>query len=374
MPFLRNVPGLEAVFRDYAKKGVQFFIIYKSLVHPGTNGFVEAYTQGERRKQLATARRRLGTTVPMVSDSLDGSITRALQSAPNAEFIVDASGKLLSRKFWHDPAALRTFLAERLGAVEPPTQVEDLDMQLEFPQRKAPRGIVPPQKMPKGMSILKSQPVLRTRPILPEGQGDTPFFAKLLAEGSGPLCEEGAGNLYLGFYLDPVYDVHWNNPAGRLSWRIERAERAGQKAAAATDFTPLTGTSPKYEHEIDIDPREFLIEAKLPIQTELTLTVTYTVCADDDSFCMPVTQQHRLWLERAPGMASRAGDWMTKLVGDPLQWDANDDGRVTRAELPVERAQIILLHFDRNHDNEISKTEAALFHDMIRIAPGEKDR
>ena len=114
--------------------------------------------------------------------------------------------------------------------------------------------------------------------------------------------------------------------------------------------------------------------AKEARDTALRLTVTYTVCADDDSFCMPVTQRYALELQPAPSGASRAGDWMTELVGDPMQWDADGDGRVTREELPEERVEIILLHLDLDHDDAISKSEAARFHDMIRIKPGETGR
>ncbi|MCK5944087.1 MAG: hypothetical protein KAI24_19030, partial [Planctomycetes bacterium] len=221
MPFLRNVPGLEAVYRDYAKRGVQFFIVYKSVVHPGTNGVLDAVTEEERLLQLKMARQQLGTTVPMVSDSLDGAIVTALQSAPNAEFVVDADGTVLVRKFWHDPEALRAFLATKVGEVDPPTRVADLDMQWTVPERKAQHGLVPRLPVPKGMRIAVS------RAVLPETDAKrremTPFFAKLLVEASPALLKNGRGTLYLGFHLDPVYQVHWNNRAGGLSWRIEVA-------------------------------------------------------------------------------------------------------------------------------------------------------
>jgi hypothetical protein len=365
VPFLRNVPGLEAVYRDYAKKGVQFFIVYKSVVHPGTNGVLDAVTERERILQLQLARERLGTTVPMVSDSLDGAIVRALQSAPNAEFVIDADGTVLSRKFWHDPAALRTFLAQRVGEVEPATRVEDLGMRLEWPERKAKTGLVPRKLVPPGMSIAVSQPVL---PEDPRALRDmTPFFAKLLVEADQPLMEQGSGKLYLGFYLDPVYQVHWNNPAGGLSWQLAVVDDGGDQR-----FEPIRGTTPKFEHEIDLDPREFVLDVDLPTAKALQLTVTYTVCADDDSFCMPVTQQHRIELKPKPGGASRAGDWMTELVGDPMAHDADGDGRVTLAELPEQRARIILLHYDHNHDQAIDAREAALFYRMVRLRPGER--
>ena len=180
---MRNVPGLEAIYRDYKNKNVQFLIIYKSIVHPGTNGVIDAFTKEERLKQLALAKKRLGTTVPIVSDSLHGDIVKALKSAPNAEFVVDPEGKLVYRKYWHDPAALRTFLEERVGKVDNPTKIADLNMKLVFPKAGAPRGLVEPVKMPGRMAILNTAPELQED----GGAKDDapPFFAKLLAEASG---------------------------------------------------------------------------------------------------------------------------------------------------------------------------------------------
>ena len=95
----------------------------------------------------------------------------------------------------------------------------------------------------------------------------------------------------------------------------------------------------------------------------------YTICDDHGKFCMPVEQQYQLQLRGKPGNASRAGEWMTELVGNPMQWDKNGDGKASRDELPPKRAQIILLHFDHNHDDAIDKQEAAQFLDMIRMQP-----
>ena len=365
MPFLRNVPSLEAIYRDYAQKDVQLFIIYKSVVHPGTNGIVEAFTIQERLGQIAMAKEQLKTTVPWLCDTLQGDLAKALKSAPNAEFIVSADGRLLSKKFWHDPAALRAFLAEKVGPVDKPTRVEDLGMQLEFAKAGAPRGIVKPMGMSGRMAILK------TTPEMPQDKAEqekmTPFFAKLLAEGDRELLQRGKGKLYFGFYIDPLYKVHWNNPAGGLSYTIEQPGNP--------DFEPITGKAPEYEHEADVDPREFLFDFEAPKRgAKFRVTVRYTICDDNGKFCIPIEQHYELELAGNPTHASRSGDWMTELVGDPLQYDKNKDGKVTRGELPPGRAQIILLHHDRNHDDTIDEKEAALFHDMIRIKPGETGR
>lgn len=326
-------------------------------MHPGTNGIVEAFTKQERLLQLAMAKKRLGTTVPIVSDSLDGAIVRALKSAPNAEFVIDKDGKMIHRKFWHDPAALRTFLEERFGKVDKPTRVEDLDMKLVFPKQGAPRGLVKPPKLPGRFSALKTTPEWPSDQEAKEGA--TPFFAKLRAEGT----RGGNGKLYLGFYLDPVYQVHWNNPAGGLSFSIEDPEDP--------DFEPIVGQTPKYEHETDVDPREFVIDFDAERGQKFRVTVRYTICDDHGKFCLPVEQHYSLEMTMDRDAGQRAGEWMLRLVGDPLSYDSNEDGFASRDELPKERAQIILLHYDRNHDDRIDKREAALFYDMIRMKPSE---
>ena len=130
MPFIRNVPGLEAVSRDYAKKGVKFYFLYKGLRHPGTNGMVEAVTLSERLKQIAHANEELQTTIPWICDGLDAAVEKALGGAPNSEYVIDEKGVVLRKRFWHDPEALRGFLAERFGEVEHPTTVTDLELSL----------------------------------------------------------------------------------------------------------------------------------------------------------------------------------------------------------------------------------------------------
>ena len=43
---------------------------------------------------------------------------------------------------------------------------------------------------------------------------EIPFYAKLRAEAEPEVLEKGSGKLYLGFHLDPLYEVHWNNEVG----------------------------------------------------------------------------------------------------------------------------------------------------------------
>ena len=49
-----------------------------------------------------------------------------------------------------------------------------------------------------------------------------------------------------------------------------------------------------------------------------------------------------------------------------MAFDANQDGKVERDELPKERAQMYLLHYDRDHDSAISIKEAKILEETVR--------
>ena len=57
---------------------------------------------------------------------------------------------------------------------------------------------------------------------------------------------------------------------------------------------------------------------------------------------------------------------MMEIIGDPMAFDANQDGKVERDELPKERAQMYLLHYDRDHDSAISIKEAKILEETVR--------
>lgn len=335
-------------------------IVYKSLTHPGTNGFVEPATLAERLRHVEIARERLGTTIPFVCDSMDNDIKHALNAAPNAEFVIDASGTILRKRFWHDPIALRSFLEELVGPVANPTTVADLGDGWIAPAPKIRHGVVP------ALTGTRGGRAVRARPLLESGPDAQPAFVKLVAEADRGLMENGTGSLYLGFHLDPLYGVHWNNPAGAFSYRIDAPDVDG--------FEPVSRSAPQFDHDVDVDPREFLQELSVEPGTRLLVTAAFAICDDADTYCVELEQRFEVILERDPDGGSRAGDWMTELVGDPMQFDANGDGRVVRDELPADRALLILSHHDLDYDDAITADEATRFHEMVRIRRGERGR
>lgn len=266
-------------------KGVQFLYVYKSLAHPEWNHYVTPFTLEERLMHVAEAERTLGSSIPWVVDSMDNDVKGLFGGVPNCELVVDPEGKVVRRRGWSDPEALRQDLVELIGPVKTRTRVADLGIDVAGPAPGVARGIVPRIEMPSRMRALLIDPVL----------DDTkhPFFVKLRAEADQGVLRRGSGKMYLGFHLDPLYRVHWNNLSPPLTFEVVAPE--------GLTVTPAAATTPKVETEADADPREFLVEVSgASAETSFELRVKYYACADDDSFCVPVKQRYVVTLEGDP--------------------------------------------------------------------------
>jgi hypothetical protein len=267
---------LETVFRDYAPKGVRFFYVYKSLAHPEWDGYVQAFSLEERLKHVQEAKKRLGTGIPWIADSMDNRIKHAFGARNNSEFLFDPEGKLVLARQWSDPVALRTVLEERMGQVDRVTRISDLDLpDQQIRKRAAPSGVVPRVRSANGLRA--------TRVVLhPVAQ---PHYVKLRVEMDPGLLDTGKGQMRLGFHLDPIYGVHWNNLVDPLAWEI--------KAPEGVLVMPGKGQGPKVEVPSDVDPREFLVEIdRSGIQGNLELVVRYFGCNDQEGWCREVTQRY----------------------------------------------------------------------------------
>ncbi len=341
---------METIERDYAAKGVKFYYIYKSLAHPENNGYVTPFNLKERLMHIAEAKRTLGSRIEWICDSMDNDLKHALGDRPNSEFIVDPKGEIIVSRGWSSPSELRKDLAKLVGEVEKPTSIADLNMKQLPPPQKAKTGVVERIVLPRQMSPLQITPI----------ESRSPHYAKLRAE-------LGSGKMYLGFFLDPLYQVHWNNKAAALTFSIESPD--------GVRVSPQSGNGPKVDVDADADPREFLIDVSGRSSDPLKIVVKYFACDDAETFCVPVTQEYLVSFERDRDGGNRripsgrrianarTGEMspsarMREMMGRiPVlaTLDMNSDGKLSADELAA--APGSLRKLDANHDGDIDAAE-----------------
>ncbi len=359
---------------------MRFYYVYKALAHPERDRYVQAFTLKERLMHVQEAERRLGSRIPWLCDGMSNDLKIALGGVQNAELVIDPEGRVARRRAWSDPDELRRDLEELVGPVEQPTRVTDLDLNVEPPGDTVATGVVPRVDVPGPMRALRIEPLIEP--------GGVPFYAKLRAEADGALLSKGKGKLYLGFHLDPLYHVHWNNRTRPLEFEVV--------APKGVRVSPRKDSAPKVEEPADADPREFLVKVKgaRNRNAPLELSVRYFACDDANTFCVPVEQRYRVHLQPDPQggrvrvrSGDRGGFGEMQMgrgpggFGDPaariLSFDADGDGRVTRDELP-ERIRQRFDRMDENGDGAIDADEAqaaaermARFRDGGRSGQGE---
>jgi hypothetical protein len=275
---------METIYRDYAPKGVDFYYIYKTLAHPELDGYVEPFTLEERLMHVKEAQRTLGSEITWISDTMSNDLKHALGDSPNSEFVVDPTGKIVRMRSWSRPDELRRDLEQLVGPVENPTRLSDLNLKIEAPPKVAASGVVPRVRVPGRMMPVKIEPQSSSQP----------FYMKLRAEVDQRFLREGEGVLYLGFHPDPLYHVHWNNLVDPVKFEIT--------APDGITVSPATGEGPKVKEASDIDPREFLVDIKRSgdSQEPLQLAVRYFACNDEEGWCVAISQEYAISLERDP--------------------------------------------------------------------------
>ena len=274
---------------------MQFFYVYKPLAHPELNNYVSPFHIEERLMHVAEAKRRLGTSVSWLADTMDNAYHEAMGRTPNSELVLDSRGVVVARRAWSDPAALRGDMERLVGPVAEPTRVADLNLPVQPPIPTVAKGIVPRVPKPEGALPMEIEPQLQGT--------DIPFYAKLRAEGTPELFRTGKGTLYIGFHLDPLYRVHWNNETAPVEFHI--------RAPAGVTVTPAHGVAIDPEEPADADPREFLVEVDGRPDETLDLRVQYFACDDALTFCIPVRQDYKVHLTR-----DENHDWSIRTAPD----------------------------------------------------------
>ncbi len=282
--FRRTYAYTETVAADYGPKGVRFYYIYKTLAHPENLGYIRPFTLDERLMHIAEAKRTLGTRVPWLCDTMDNDLKHALGNVPNGQFVLGSDGRLAHMAGWADEEALRVALSEMVGPIEEPTRVADLDLPDVVTRVEVGSGIVPRVSAPRDMTPVRVEPV----------ESEDPFYVKLTAEVQRGVLAGDDGKLYLGFHLDPLYHVHWNNLVDPIRYEVTSAE--------GVTIETTTGEGPKVEADGDTDPREFLVNvADVESGASIEMTVHYYGCSDEGGgWCRLLIQQYVIRLERDP--------------------------------------------------------------------------
>ncbi len=313
------------------------------------------------------AEKTLGATIPWICDSMSNDLKHALGNAPNSEFLFGPDGKIVRLRDWSNPETLRKDLEELVAKVDNPTRASDLKLNFKPPEPVAARGVVPRIKTPS-----------RMQPIVTEPQpGKSPYYVKLRVEVERQVLQGESGKMYLGFNMDPLYKVHWNNLAAPIKYTIT--------APDGTKISPVTGKGPKVEEEGDVDPREFLVDIEGANPDEpIEVSVKYFACNDEQGWCVPVTQKYVIHLkqDRDGGSVRRGGSRGRPGSGSGgggpdggfsvarlFRFDKNDDGKVSKAELP-QQMQRMLDRFDTNGDGAIDRKEAEEMERRLRDRAG----
>lgn len=312
----------------------------------------------ERLAHIEVAKKKLGTKIPWLADTMENDLKHAFGDRNNSEFVISPEGNVLTARSWSDPEALRADLESLLGKAETLTEATTGPSIIEM-ESKVVEGVVPRVPRPAGSAALE---VTSTSP------GDNPRYLKLRAEAPKSLSGEGSGPLHLSFALDPIHQVHWNNLAPPMKFSITTPE--------GVTVSPATGKAEKVsEHKADRDPRDFLVEVDRGSSVDpLMVSVSYFACDDGDTWCKSITQEFLIhWnvdpdagriqvggAGRGSGPGRGSGKGMPDAASIFTRMDANSDGSISRDEARgpmTERFDQI----DGNEDGVLKKEELEVF-------------
>ena len=278
--FLIAYKELEATAADYEKLDVQFYYIYQSLRHPEREGYVQPQNTKERLMHVTEAEERLGTKVPWIADTIDDSFRVAMKTNSNSVFVISPDSEIVYAADRMNGDGLRQALIGLVGDVEKPTSAADLNFPVmpRFPPTNITNEIR--VERPQGLVILK------TTPTTPEKT----YYVKLRAEAEKSVLETGKGDLYLGFFPDPIHDVHWNNLTPAMKYELELPE--------GVTVDPATATANKGPGDSDTQPRQFKLKvdaSKSP--ADIKLKLHYYACSP--GMCEAKTHEYTIAFQDA---------------------------------------------------------------------------
>ncbi len=82
---------------------------------------------------VAEAKRRLGTSVNWLADTMDNAFHDAMGQTPNSEIVIDPEGFVVVARTWSDPEQLRRDLEGFVGPANHHTTIAELDLPAQPP-------------------------------------------------------------------------------------------------------------------------------------------------------------------------------------------------------------------------------------------------
>jgi len=344
--FHRTYPGVEAVYQDYRdREDIQFFYLYKSLAHPEYNGYIQPVNIDERLAHIVEAKRVLDTSLNWLCDGMDNAVRHTLGFGPNTQMVIDPSGTIVHALGWSDGEVLRKELVKFVGDSETHTQVSELSI------RKRPSAVAQ-KTVQSGISNSPSfnetlVPVLMTA----KDAGKHPLYVKPRIEVTPSVFQRGRGEMYLGFHLDPIHHVHWNNLAAPLQYELELPE--------GMYMTPKRAAADEMKVDADSDPREFVIEITgSEPGSVFDLTFHYFACSDEEGWCVPVTQKYEVALAADLDGGGTMGRSFNRGGGRQNTAQAGRGGPGGRPPQSPEQLKQRIMQSDTDGDGKISESEA----------------
>lgn len=375
--FHRTYPGVEAVYQDYkGREDVQFFYLYKTLAHPEYHGYVQAASIEERLQHIREAKRVLDTSLPWLSDRMDNAVRHTLGFGPNTQLLISPNGTIMHTLGWSDGEVLRKELIKYVGDTDTHTQISDLVIRKQTPAVA---------QKDYGKTNLKSPEFDETLVPLQfsvVGESKHPLYVKPRFEAVPSVLQRGRGDMYLGFHLDPIHGVHWNNLAAPLQFELDLPE--------GVYATPKRAQAPEVAVDADADPREFVVEiTSAQPGAKFDITVRYFACSDEEGWCIPVTQTYEVALladpdgggtmgrsfDRGGGQTGRQGAHARRGRGQQpggaavppnqmkdriMQSDKDGDGMVSESEAP-QQMKVRFAQADKNLDGLLDESEVDAF-------------
>lgn len=330
--FIENYRDIEAIARDFAPIDVRFFYLYRYLSHPENNGYLQPFHQHERARQVQLVKELLKTKTPWLYDAMDNQSASELSpDNKNSVFVYAKTGEELFAGPLSDTSSLRNALLNLAGTPDTTSSAS----RFPSPLIKAINPLKP--QLLDRIHFDPDKEVFLPLEITPM-ESRLPYYVKLRAEANDELLRTGDGKLYLGFHVDPLYQMQWNNEGEPLKYEIK---------SLAGIVAPSIGSAPVItEQAMDAEPREFILKTRqLDVSKPLMLQIQYSVSAPALKKSIEVKQQYLINLRQDPcgGQAYRR------------QISYKDASRIRAAastEIPFE-----LRHFDSNHDGKLTRNE-----------------